>query len=200
MKNTNKNAFLKPILLFWSILIYISVSQEGSLWMAIALFLCPFILPLNLKANSNIIRGCDGWDNRRMEGEMDMRRITNSSHKEHWRMNQERRGSVMDCWLEWGINEREWLEICKCFFFFFLAFKTTRWSVAELNIKYCRTQVFFKRLSLMSIIMKVYYAITAHKCYGWYSQWVSFTNNCVQVVSFLSKVLTGLCFGKFWDI
>ncbi len=71
----------------------------------------------NLKANGNIIRGCDGWDNRRMEREMDIRRITCSSHRQHWRMNPERRGSVMDRWSEQGINEREWLEICKCYYF-----------------------------------------------------------------------------------
>lgn len=70
--------------------------------LSLSCFLDRYLLPLNLKANMNIIRGCDGWDNRRMEGEMDIRRITRqrSSHRQHWRMNQERRGSVMDCWSE----------------------------------------------------------------------------------------------------
>ncbi len=76
-----------------------------SLSLSLSCFLDRYLLSLNLKANGNIIRGCDGWDNRRMEGEMDIRRITSSSHRQHWRMNPERRGSVMDRWSEQGSNE-----------------------------------------------------------------------------------------------
>ncbi len=96
-----------------------------SLSLSLSCFLDRYLLSLNLKANGNIIRGCDGWDNRR---------ITSSSHRQRWRMNPERRGSVMDRWSEQGINKR-----FANYYFFLHSIKTTRWSVAELNIKYKNT-------------------------------------------------------------